>query len=96
MLHECYCCCCIKLKNYISIHSLIVGLQIGKLGALSWGLPDHSYYYKHGENVSKIVAYKTYMSTVASLFNMTENKTKEFVNNTFNLEKRLAQVGIYI
>jgi hypothetical protein len=33
------------------------------------------------------------MATVAGLFNVTSNKTDEFVHNTFSLEKRLAQVN---
>jgi predicted metalloendopeptidase len=65
--------------------------KVGKLRRSSWGLPDYTY-YKASESDRYIVAYKSYMATVAGLFNVTSNKTDEFVRNTYSLEKRLAQV----
>jgi predicted metalloendopeptidase len=66
--------------------------KVGKLRQSSWGLKDYAHYKKR-ESDPLIVAYKSYMTTVAGLFNVTSNKTLEFVHNTFSLEKRLAQVN---
>jgi predicted metalloendopeptidase len=66
-------------------------IQVGKLRRSSWGLPDSSY-YKNSENDQSVLSYKKYMATVANLFNVTGNKTDEFVRNTYSIEKRLAQV----
>jgi len=66
--------------------------QISPLDPSSLGLGGADY-YSYNESHPRIQAYKTYMSTIATLLNVTETETESFIRNTIALERRLAQVS---
>ena len=49
-------------------------------------------YYSYNETHPRIEAYNNYMTTIAKLMNVTGPSTERFVENTIEVERRLAQV----
>ena len=58
------------------------------------GLQDRNDYFKDENSSSQIISYKSFMTKIAELFNVSKDDAKKFADATFLIEKKLAEVCI--